>query len=288
VSSDWGQNSADSKAPRLKAPANACDCHIHIIDARFRAADPSATSPQNMAMEDYLVLQRRIGTTRAVVVQAKYFGIDNTCTLDAVARLGANGRGVAVVHPSVTDAELRRLDAGGIRGLRFSVWNPNDTVTRIEMIEPLSRRVNELGWHVQLHMSGDQIAENAALLRRLVSSIVIDHMARLPPQLGVAHPAIAIICDLLDRGRTWMKLSGAYLNTISGPPDYTDVTSVARAFVKAAPERMVWGSDWPHTTESHKPDDAVLFDLLAEWAPDETTRNRILVDNPATLYGFAN
>lgn len=273
---------------RLKTPVNACDCHIHVLDPRFPAADASTLPPQNMALDDYRVVQRRIGTTRAVIVQAKYFGTDNACTLDAVARLGESGRGIAVVDPDVTDVELRRLHAGGIRGLRFSVWNPNYTVTTIEMIESLSKRVNDLGWHVQLHMSGDQIAENAALLRRLVCPIVIDHMGRLPPRMGIEHPAFGIICDLLDRGHTWIKLSGAYLNTVSGPPLYADATGVARAFAKAAPERMVWGSDWPHITESHKPDDAVLFNLLAEWAPDEATRTRILADNPAALYGFAN
>jgi D-galactarolactone isomerase len=268
-------HSSGTAPPRLKAPANACDAHIHVLD-------PGAT------IADYRLLQSRIGTTRAVVVQPKAYGTDNACTLDAVARLGiANAHGIAVVHPSVSDAELTRLDAGGIRGLRFSVWNPVDTVTTIAMIEPLAQRVAPLNWHVQLHMSADQIVDNAALLEKLATPMVFDHVGRLPPQSGIAHPAFAIIRRLLERGRAWMKLSGAYLNTRSGPPAYADASAIARAFAQAAPQRMVWGSDWPHVTERNKPDDAVLFDLIADWVPDDIDRRRVLVDNPATLYGFA-
>ncbi len=155
------------------------------------------------------------------------------------------------------------------------------------MIEPLAKRVNDLGWHVQLHFRGDQIVEREDLLKRIVSPIVFDHMGRLPQPDGVKYPAFQVIARLIDKGRTWVKLSGAYQDTKVGPPTYADITAVARAFLKVGPERMVWGSDWPHPTErDHKPDDAVLFDLLAEWAPDEALRQRILVDNPAVLYGF--
>jgi D-galactarolactone isomerase len=162
-------------------------------------------------------------------------------------------------------------------------------VTTLDMIAPLSKRVNDLGWHVQIHMRGDQIVAAADLWPRLPSAIVFDHLGRLPHPAGIDHPAFAIIRGLIDKGRTWVKLSGAYLDTKVGAPSYADATKVAQAFVNAAPERLVWGSDWPHPTEAsaHKPNDAVLFDLLAEWVPDERTRHRILVDNPAALYGFA-
>jgi D-galactarolactone isomerase len=262
---------------------NACDAHFHILDPRVPT--PESNKPAGTTFEDYLLLQRRIGTSRAVVVQPKYHRIDNSCTLDAVRRLGANGRGVAVVNPEVADAELKSLDAGGIRGLRFSVWNPSDTVTKIHMIEPLAKRIADFGWHVQLHISGDQIVEAAAMLDRLPCSIVYDHMGRLPPTQGPSHPAFAVISRQLDADKAWAKLSGAYLNTEIGPPDYPDATRIAQAFVSGAPERLVWGSDWPHTTEPHKPDDALLFDLLTVWAGAESTR--ILVDNPSRLYAFA-
>jgi predicted TIM-barrel fold metal-dependent hydrolase len=279
-------HSAGTARPRLKAPANAADCHMHIYDSRFPQI-PSRAPVSNAAVADYRLLQKRNGTTRVVVVQPRNHSTHNQVTLDAIAQLGAGARGIAVVNTAVTDAELKQLDAGGIRGIRFSLGDPNTAVVSLDMVEPLAKRIAPLGWHVQLHWSGDLIADNAALLARLPCPIVFDHMGRFPPETGIAHPAYQIILGLVDKGRAWVKIAGAYLNTRIGPPDYPDATRVAQAFVAAAPERLVWGSDWPHPSEkSYTPDDALLFDLLAQWAPAETTRNRILVANPETLYGF--
>jgi D-galactarolactone isomerase len=148
--------------------------------------------------------------------------------------------------------------------------------------------VHELGWHVQIHMRADQITAAESLWDHLPCPIVFDHLGRLPQPAGIADPAYKVIRRLIDRGRTWVKMSGAYLNSKVGQPTYADATKVAQAFVRAAPERMVWGSDWPHPnlTVTQKPDDVVLLDLLSEWAPDETIRHRIMVENPQVLYGF--
>jgi D-galactarolactone isomerase len=279
--------SSGTDLPKLKAPANSCDCHMHIYDARF-PADPGATlRPADASVDDYRLLQKRIGTTRNVVVTPSTYGTDNRVTLDAMAKFGATARGVAVVNASVTDAELKRLADLGVRGIRFNLVQAG--ATSVEMIEPLSTRVNALGWHVQIHMLGDQIVKIEDLLNKLASPIVFDHMGRIPQPAGTDHPAFGVIRKLIDKGRTWVKLSGAYQDSKVGPPSYADTSKVAQAYVKAAPERMVWASDWPHPTqkENEKANDAVLFDLLTEWAPDEATRHRILVDNPATLYGFS-
>jgi D-galactarolactone isomerase len=281
-------NSSGTAAPKLKAPANACDCHMHIYDgARFPPARPQSRMQANAAVPDYRLLQRRIGTTRTVVVSPAAYGTDNRVTLDAIAEFG-NARGVAVVHPSITDAELKAFAAGGIRGIRFTQADPVSATTTFDMIEPLANRVAEFGWHVQIHMRADQISNAASLWARLPCPIVFDHLGRLPQPAGVDDPAFKVMCALLDKGRTWVKISGAYLNSKIGPPTYADATKVAQAFVAAAPERMVWGSDWPHPNLSvtQKPDDAVLFDLLSEWAPNDAVRHRILVENPQTLYGF--
>jgi len=283
-------NSSGTAPPKLKAPVNACDCHMHLYDAeRFPPPRPSARMQSNARAQEYKLLQQRIGTTRTVVVQPAAYLFDNNVTLDAIAQLGLEcTRGVAVVHPSVTDAELKRLAAAGIRGIRFTQFDPRTAATTIDMIEPLAQRVEPLGWHVQIHLRADQIAGAADMLQRLPSTVVFDHLGRLPLPEGVVHPAFGVIRKMLDRGRAWMKLSGAYQDTKVGPPGYSDITAIACAYVAAAPERMVWGSDWPHPTEAHKPDDAELFDLLTEWAPDAPQRQRILVDNPAALYGFPN
>jgi len=278
--------SSGTEAPKLKAPPNACDCHMHIYDSRFPVAPNAKFRPADATIDDYRLLQKRIGTTRNVVVTPSTYGTDNSCTLDAIARLGATARGVAVVDASVTDAELKRLDRLGMRAIRFNLVVTG--ATTLDMVEPLSKRVNDLGWHVEIQLPGDEIAGNADLLQRLPSPIVLDHMGRIPEPAGVDHPAFGLILKFIDRGRTWVKLSSAYQDSKSGPPAYGDVSKVARAYVHAAPERMIWGSDWPHPTEraDAKPDDAVLFDLMADWAPEDAVRNRILVDNPATLYRF--
>jgi predicted TIM-barrel fold metal-dependent hydrolase len=277
--------SSGTEPTKLKAPPNACDCHMHIYDSRFPVAPNATLRPPDASIDAYRLHQRRLGTTRTIVVNPSTYGTDNSCTLDAMAEFGDTARGVAVVDTSVTDAELERLNVLGVRGVRFNFVQSG--ATTLEMLEPLSKRVNDLGWHLQLHMLGDQIVAAASLLHRLPSPIIFDHLARIPQPAGVDHPAFAAVLDLLDKGRTWVKLSGAYMNTKTGSP-YPDASLIARAFVKAAPERLVWASDWPHPTEQadEKPNDAILFDVLADWAPDEAIRNRILVDNPAALYGF--
>ncbi len=281
-------NSSGTEPAKLKAPAGACDCHHHIYDAvRFPPVQPGGTIIPNARLEEYRMLQRRIGTSRNVVVTPLAYVTDNRVTLDAIARLGPNARGVAVIRPTVTDAELKMLADGGIRGIRFSLTDPRNAPTSIEMIEPLSKRVNALGWHVQINMTADQIVAAQDLWNRLPSAIVFDHMGHVPQPAGSNHPVFNVIRRLVDKGRTWVKLSVTYDNTKDGPPGYADITRVAQAYMKAAPERMVWGSNWPHPNETKKPDDAVLFDLMSKWAPDQATRHRILVENPAALYGFS-
>ncbi|HEX4332960.1 MAG TPA: amidohydrolase family protein [Usitatibacter sp.] len=281
-------NSSGTSLPRFKAPPKSCDSHIHVYDPRFKMMWPKLRAVADASVADYRKLQARLGTERVVVVQPAAYGTDNAVTVDAVEQLGPQrARGIAVVHPTVTDTDLLAMGRAGIRGLRFTLHEPRTAVTSVDMIEPLAHRVGRLGWHVQLHLRAEQIVEMEDLLGRLPGTIVFDHMARMPQPAGARHPALAIVKRLIDRGHAWVKLSGPYLETQSGGPRYTDVKPVARALVDHAPQRCVWGSDWPHPTEpTTKPDDASLFDLLQEWVPTEEARHSILVENPATLYGF--
>jgi predicted TIM-barrel fold metal-dependent hydrolase len=279
--------SAGTEAPKLKAPANATDCHHHIYNAKY-PVDPTATlRPGDALVEDYRALQKRIGTTRHVLVQPSTYGTDNSCHLDALAAFGPTARMVAVVNDKVSTEELKRMHGLGVRGIRFNLAQAGATTP--EMMEPLSKRVNDLGWHIQINASAAKIMEVMPILERVPSPIVFDHLAHIPQPEGVKHPLYAKVRALMDKGRTWVKLSGAYADTKVGPPTYADSSAVARAYAKAMPERCVWGSDWPHPTEQSKqlPDDAVLFDLLTDWVPDEKVRHRILVENPATLYDFS-
>lgn len=282
-------NSTGTAPPKLKAPANAADCHMHTYDpARFPMPPNPRKAPGDATVEHYRALQKRIGTTRVVIVQPRNYATDNRVTLYAISQLGPNARGVAVVSPSITDAELKALNEGGIRGIRFSLSDPSSRAVTPDMVEPLAKRVADLGWHVQFNVDGEMIDEMAAILRRLPTPMVFDHLAHPPLPAGVEHSSHKIVRELIDKGRTWVKLSGAYSNSKAGPLSYPESTKIAQAFVKAAPERLVWGSDWPHPglPDNNKPDDALLFDLMAEWAPDEAVRNRILVQNPESLYGF--
>jgi D-galactarolactone isomerase len=282
-------NSIGTAPPKHTAPANATDCHMHTYDpARFAMPPNPRKAPSNATVEDYRLFQKRIGTSRVVIVQPRNYATDNRVTLYAISQLGPNARGVAVVTPEISDADLKAFNAGGIRGIRFSLADPGSRAVTPEMVEPLAKRVADLGWHVQFNVDGAMIDEMASLLRRLPTPMVFDHLAHPPVASGADHSSHKTVRELIDKGRTWVKLSGAYSNSKIGPPAYPEATKVAQAFVKAAPERLVWGSDWPHPglPDDNKPDDALLFDLLTEWAPDEATRHRILVQNPEALYGF--
>jgi D-galactarolactone isomerase len=274
-------NSTGTAPPHTPTPVNAADCHIHIYDPRFA---PVVTRVTHATVGDYRLLQKRLGLSRVVIVQPRNYGVDNDPTLDAIGQLGIdNARGVGVLRPDVTDAELNRLHAGGIRGLRFTVGDPATAVVSVDMIEPMAKRIAHLGWHLQFNMPQEQIVANGDLLGRLPTPVVFDHLGHVP---STDHPAWGVIMGLIQQGKAWVKISGAYMNSEVGPPHYPEATRIAQAYVKAAPERLVWGSDWPHPSPKIKPDDAGLFDLLCVWAPDESTRHRILVTNPETLYGF--
>jgi len=272
--------------PARLLPANACDSHMHIFDPRFAPSPHWKRQPPHADVAAYRQLQQRLGTTRTVVVNPSTYGVDNACTLDALDQLGDSARGIAVVGHDVADAELDALAARRVCGLRVNFVSPQSWgTTTVEMLETLSRKVARLGWHIQVFAHPGQLVELAPVLRDLPTPVVIDHMGLIDPAEAASGAAFAVMRSLLDTGNTWVKLSGAYM--FDRPPRYAKAAPIAQAYVKAAPERVVWGSDWPHPTEQDKPDDAVLIDLLAtEWAPDEATRHRILVENPEMLYGF--
>jgi predicted TIM-barrel fold metal-dependent hydrolase len=234
------------------------------------------------------MLQRRIGTSRTVIVNPSTYGIDNRCTLDALAAFGDSARAIAVVGNEVTDTELRRMDALGVVGIRVNFVSPQSWgTTTPDLLTTLARRIEPLGWHVQVFMLGEQIVDLCDVLRTLPVPLVIDHLGRVAPPTGIEDPAFMAVIELLERGNTWIKLSGVYMDSIAGSPGYGDIAPIAAAYIEAVPERVVWGSDWPHTTANEPVDDAVLVDLLAQWAPDPRVRTRILVENPQTLYRFA-
>ena len=282
--------SAGTNRPETHLFHWAVDAHMHIFEPeRFPYPNPTATPPPKATVADYRLLQRRLNTTRTVVVTPSNYATDNRCTLDAIAQLDQRyARGVAVIDNSFSDTQLSELHEGGIRGIRFNLTRPGGAGA--ELIRPLAERVADLGWNVQIHMTAEGILENLQRITDLPTELVIDHMGRIPGSTGTAHPAYAAILGLIAGGHTWVKVSGVYHESVVGPPSYSDRSAIGAAFVHAAPERMVWGSDWPHPTASRgevpMPNDADMLDLLAGWAHSRKALKRILVDNPNHLYGF--
>jgi D-galactarolactone isomerase len=260
---------------------------MHIFDSRFPLAEKARRKEPDAPVSDYRKVQQRLGLERVVVVQPTAYGRDNRCTLEAIAALGSGARGIAVVDTSVSDAELERLTQAGMRGVRFRMLDEPELPW--EMLGEMAARVAAFGWHIQFQMDGRYFEEREDLLERLPGTVVIEHIGKFLEPVPAGHPGFQSLLRLVDTGRCWIKLSGAYMMSKSGPPLYADIGLLAKALVERAPERLVWASNWPHPMSrgtGPMPDDANLLDLLLDWAPDEKIRDRILSANPAELYGF--
>jgi D-galactarolactone isomerase len=274
-------NSTGTAPPSLPVPAGAVDCHHHIFDPRF----PKVGKPMRAigTVDDYALLKRRLGITRSVVVAPNSYGTDNSCLLDALQRFGEDARGVSIVLPTSSVAEMRSLDEKRVRGARF--YLEKGTPASPEELLAFSKHAADLDWHIEIMPSrGEMLVAAEELLGSLACPVVIDHLGYTPQPAGVAHPAFDTMRRLLDGDQTWIKLSGLYFTSKVGFPDYGDVDDLAGNLARHRPDRMLWGTDWPHSGESTKPDDAKLLDQTARWMPDLATRTALLVANPHALY----
>lgn len=274
-------HSAGTAPPRDPAPAAAVDCHHHVYASRYPVLAGAKRFP-DASLEDYALLRRRLGFGRNVLIQPSTYGFDNRLHLAACAAGGGNSRLVVVVPPDAPLRELRAMQEAGACGARANLVHPEPL--RPADVGPLGRRIAELGWHLQLFAGAGLIAELGDALRALPCPVVFDHFAQLPAQGWAEHPAWVVVQDLLQAGRAWVKLSSPYSIDQRNP---AAVGPLARALVASAPERMVWGTNWPHPNAEAPQDDAALLDMLADWAPDAALRRRILVDNATALYGFS-
>lgn len=272
--------------PRIKAPKLSADCHFHIFGPfdQFPLDPGRRYEPPLALVEDYLAMASVVGLDRMVIVTPSPYGTDNRVTLDAIERFGRHRAvGVAVIDDSFDDAALKRLADAGIRGLRFNLVSGNGTP--VEQLRALARRIAPLGWHIQVYADGATLAGIAPTLAELPVDVVVDHIGGVKADLGTTHPQFQALLRLLDSGRAWVKTC-SYRASSKGHP-WDDVAPNVRALVAAAPERCVWGTDWPHSSmQPPLPEASTLLDQFFEWVPDAATRQRILVDNPAKLYGF--
>ena len=270
-------------------PPGACDAHCHVFGpaARFPFAPDRSYTPPDSGIDDFMALQGRLGLGRAVFVQASCHGTDNAAMVDALHRGEGRYAGVAMVDETFTDRTLADLHEAGVRGTRFNFVAHLGGAPDLDRFWQVVERVAPLGWHIVLHFDAKDLPDHLELLERMPTPYVIDHMARVDASAGLDQEPFQRLLDLMTDERCWVKVSGAERLTAGGPPPYDDVVPFARALIEAAPDRILWGTDWPHPNVRHMPDDGDLVDLVARFAPDEATRNRILVTNPETLYDFS-
>lgn len=273
------------KSDTLKSqvPIGACDTHFHIYDSRYPMAPTALISPPDANLDDYREVQKRLGLTRAVVVQPTSYGFDNRCTLESMSKLGA--RGVVVIGPSTTDEVLQDLTNAGVRGVRFFML-PGGALGW-DSLDEIAARVHNFGWHVQIQLDGRELCNYEGMLKDLPGTLVVDHIGRFHGGVAPDHPGFMTLMRLVERGNTWVKISAPYESCHDDAPTYPKVRQLVRELVVAAPERLVWATNWPHPGHSTRPDDAALMNLLFDWVDNDALRNRILVDNPGVLYDFA-
>ena len=274
------------RRPRLAVPAGAVDTAIHIYHAGVPAVPGGPPVPGDFPESAYRAVQRRLGFERVVVVQPNAYQDDNRVTVNALKALGPGARGVGVVKPGVADAEIERLTRAGIVGQR--IFQMQWGAVGFDRMHEVMARVHPFGWFASIQLDGRELPLWEQTIRKLPGKFIIDHIGKFLEPVPPEHAAFKALLRLVDTGRCWVRLAAAYETSKTGAPAYEDVSRLARALVKHAPERMVWASNWPHPSapKDKVPDDADLLDLLLDWAPEEAARRKILVNNPAELYGF--
>ena len=270
---------------KLKTPRGACDTHMHFYDEK-RPGAPGTFLPGTFTVKDYRALQKQLGLERVVVVQANAYRDDNSVAVDAMRELGRSAKGVAVVKPTVSEAELDKLTKAGMCAVR--IMTVHNGMLGFDVMDAVMARVHRFGWHANIQLDGRELPKYEAQIKRLPGKFVIDHTGKFLEPVAPDHAAFRSLLNLVDTGRCWVKLSAPYETSKTGAPKYEDVSRLAKALVKHAPERMMWASNWPHPSarKPQPPDDADLLDLVLDWAPDDKTRKRILADNPSEFYGF--
>jgi predicted TIM-barrel fold metal-dependent hydrolase len=298
----FAKGSQPSTKVKFEVPAGACDCHVHVFSDRSRypfAGDRTYT-PDTATVDELKSMLAALHLDRVIIVQASVYGTDNTCALDAIRELGPRARGVAVIDAKTTDAELDRMAKSGIRGLRLNLAQVGitDPAAALQAFQAAASRAKPRGWHVQFNTSLKVIEAIAPQLQASPVPVVFDHFGGARGSAGVDQPGFAALVSLVKSGKAYAKISGAADSVSTLAPDFPDALPLARALVAANPQRILWGSSWPHPgstpggkrtdlSPNKEVDDGLVLNLLPVWVPDAATRRAILVDNPARLYGFA-
>jgi predicted TIM-barrel fold metal-dependent hydrolase len=274
------------RKPAFLLPRGACDTHVHIWGPfeRFPLAKGAPYTPPERTSEDLLALHERLGVDRAVIVQTTVYKADNRAMLDSIAQSNGRWRGVALIDESFDDAAFRALHEGGVRGVRFGFVKHLGGVPDLALVRRTAARIAPMGWHLVLHLDAGNIPDFLEFFGEFSLPVVVDHMGRVPVRDGLDQTPFRLLLELLRRPNWWVKVSGAERISETGPP-FTDAIPFAQRLIAAAPDRVLWGTDWPHPNVRWEPDEADLVDLLPHFA-DAAALQQLLVDNPARLYGF--
>jgi predicted TIM-barrel fold metal-dependent hydrolase len=280
---------SNTRVPTYRAPPGACDAHCHIFGPadRYPYAANRTYTPADAPLSAFKALQATLGFSRAVLVNASCHGLDNTVIVDAIAQSGGKYRGVANADDSFSEAQFRKLHEQGFRGARFNFVKHLGGMPDMNQLRVVLERIKPLGWHLDLHFDAKDLPEFDSMLAELPVPFIIDHMARVPTKDGLEQAPFKTLLSLQRRNRgCWVKISGAERISSAGPP-FTDAVPFARALVENAPERILWGTDWPHPNIArHMPNDGDLVDLIPQLMPDAATQRQVLVNNPHRLYQF--
>lgn len=278
----------NTKKPKFRPPPLACDAHCHIFGpgAKFPYDPEAAYVPPDAPFEALQRLHSILGLERAVIVHASCHGSDMRVTLDAIARSNGKYRGTAIIDESYTEKDFARMHEGGIRAVRFNFVKHLGGRPDLAFFQRTIDRIKPLGWHLILHLDAEDLVEFDALFRKVPIPMVIDHMGRVKAAAGLEQKPFKVLLEWMKNERFWVKVCGPERVSSMGPP-FSDAVPFARALIAAAPERILWGTDWPHpNVGKHMPNDGDLVDLFAQMAPEPGLQKKILVDNPARLYGF--
>ncbi|HZD91369.1 MAG TPA: amidohydrolase family protein [Pseudolabrys sp.] len=277
---------AHRRKPAFKLPPGATDAHCHVFGPgdKFPYAPSRRYTPEDAPKEMLAALHRHLGVDRTVIVQASCHGSDNRAMLDAIADDPANLKGVCIVDGTFGDKEYKQLHDGGVRGARFNFVKHLGGTPDMDLFRKTVDRIKGMGWHIVLHMDAPSIIPLSDMIRALPLPFVIDHMGRVPAKDGVDQPPLKALLELAKRDNAWIKVCGA--ERISFPP-YADAVPIAQAIIKTAPDRVLWGTDFPHPNPTHEADEADLVDLVPQFTADAGLQQKLLVDNPARLYGFS-
>jgi len=275
------------RKPAFLLPRDTCDTHVHIWGPfdRFPLAKGAPYTPPERTSNDLVALHERLGVDRAVIVQTTVYKSDNRAMLDGIALSNGRWRGVALIDESFDDAAFRALHEGGVRGVRFGFVKHLGGVPDLALVRRTAARIAPMGWHLVLHLDAGNIPEFLDFFSEFGLPVVVDHMGRVPVRDGLDQTPFRLLLELLKRPNWWVKVSGAERISETGPP-FADAIPFAQQLIAAAPDRVLWGTDWPHPNVRWEPDEADLVDLLPRFA-DAAALQRVLVDNPARLYGFS-